>query len=228
MKNKMSVTVVIPTLNEIDGIKAILPKIQKKWADEWFIIDGGSIDGTIEEAKKYGFKVVHQKSNGLGAGYREAVKLAKSDYVLFFHPDGNCIPEDIVRLIEKTYEGDYDLVQISRFGYGGVSIDDTPLTSFGNHMFTFLVNTFFGGRLTDALFGFKIIKKKIFQSLELDGEFQTAEQQVSIRVLKRKLNICEIGGVEPKRIGGEAKMKPLTTGAALSIQIIKEFIFWKF
>ena len=29
------------------------------------------------------------------------------------------------------------------------------------------------------------------------------------------------------RIGGERKMRPLTVGAQLSYQIIKEFIFWK-
>ena len=38
--------------------------------------------------------------------------------------------------------------------------------------------------------------------------------------------IYEIDGKEPKRIGGEAKMKPLETGYALSKQIIKEFIKW--
>lgn len=222
----MSVTVIIPTLNEIDGVKYMLPKIKREWADEWLFIDGGSTDGTIQEATKYGYKVIYQKSKGLGAGYREAVNHASSDYVLFFSPDGNCKPEDIERLIKKTKESNYDIVQISRFGYGGKSEDDTPLTAFGNRMFTFLVNTFFGGKLTDVLYGFKIIKKNVFLSLKLDGEFQTAEQQVSIRVTKRKLNICEIGGTEPKRIGGEAKMKPFSTGYLLSKQIIREFIFW--
>ena len=36
--------------------------------------------------------------------------------------------------------------------------------------------------------------------------------------------IFEIDGREPKRIGDERKMRPLTTGAQLSYQIIKEFI----
>jgi len=36
-----------------------------------------------------------------------------------------------------------------------------------------------------------------------------------------------IDGIEPKRIGGTAKMQSLPTGARLSLQIIKEFIFWK-
>ena len=94
-------------------------------------------------------------------------------------------------------------------------------------MFTFLVNVFFGGKLTDALFGFKIVKKEIFDKINLDGEFLTLEQQMSIKASKLHLKIAEIDGVEPKRIGGKAKMQPLPTGARLSSQIIKEFIFWK-
>ena len=93
-------------------------------------------------------------------------------------------------------------------------------------MFTFLVNVFFGGKLTDSLFGFKIIKKDVFINLNLDGEFLTLEQQMSIKSCKYNLKIAEIDGREPKRIGGEAKMKPLETGYALSKQIIKEFVRW--
>ena len=83
------------------------------------------------------------------------------------------------------------------------------------------------GKLTDTLFGFKIIKKKVFQEINLDGEFLTLEQQMSIKSMKLHLKIAEIDGTEPKRVAGEAKMRPFVTGRQLSLQIIKEFIFWK-
>ena len=38
--------------------------------------------------------------------------------------------------------------------------------------------------------------------------------------------IFEIDGREPKRIGGERKMKRIAVGISLTTQIIKEFIFW--
>jgi len=224
----MSTTVIIPTKNEIKGVKVVLPKLNKEWADEWLVVDGRSTDGTVEEAGKLGFKVIKQKGNGLGDAYRIGVKNSHSENVLFFSPDGNCIPDDIPKLIKKMDEGDYDIVQISRFGKNGISEDDTWITAFGNRMFTFLVNAFFGGKFTDALFGFKIIKKNVFEELNLDGEFLTLEQQISIRSCKNHLKTFEIDGREPKRIGGEAKMKPLTTGRQLSFQIIKEFTRWDF
>ena len=148
----MTTSVIIPTKNEIIGIKKILPQVDLSWADEWIVVDGNSTDGTIEEAKKLGFNVIQQKGVGLGDAYREAVKRATSENILFFSPDGNAPPEYIPKLIKKMNEGNYDIVQISRFGKEGRSDDDTAITAFGNRMFTFLVNSF----LRMALNGFSI------------------------------------------------------------------------
>jgi hypothetical protein len=146
---------------------------------------------------------------------------------MFFSPDGNDEPEDIPRLIQKSKEG-YDIVHISRFGKNSVSDDANLLERFGNNMFTFLVNAFFGGNYTDALNGFRIIKRSIWDKLKTDAQYLNIEQQTCIRLAKLKTPIYEIEGNEPARIGGERKMRPLTTGAQLSYQILKEFAYWKF
>ena len=223
----MSVTVIIPTLNEIVGIKKIVPKLKKEWADEWLFVDGGSKDGTIEEIRQFGFRVILQKGIGLTDAYNEGIKQTTSDYVLFFSPDGNNQPDDIPKLIKKIEEG-YDLVQISRFGKNSHSEDAGIIDRFGNKMFTFLVNIFFGGKITDSLNGFKIIKKNILYTLNLDAYIGSYEEQLCIRAIKKKLKIFEIDSIEPKRIGDKRKMRPIYTGYNLSRQIIKEFFFWKF
>ena len=51
-------------------------------------------------------------------------------------------------------EGNYDLLQVSRFRKEGHSYDDTPTTAFGNRMFTFLVNVFFGGKIHRCIIWF--------------------------------------------------------------------------
>ena len=68
----MKVTLLIPTLNEITGMKAIMPKISKDWYDQLIIADGNSTDGTIEYAKQQGYQVVLQKKPGLRNAYMEA------------------------------------------------------------------------------------------------------------------------------------------------------------
>ena len=222
----MSVIVFVLTLDEIDGVSEIMPKIKKEWADKIIFVDGGSTDGTIEKAKELGFEVIHQKNKGEGNACRVGTDATESDFVMFFSPDGNDDPDDIPKLIQKTKEG-HDVIHISRFGKNSVSEDANLLDKFGNKMFTFLVNTFFGGNYTDALNGFRIIRRKLWDELKTDAQYLNIEQQTCIRLAKRKIPILEIDGIEPKRIGGERKMRPLTTGAQLSYQIIKEFIFWK-
>ena len=222
----MSVIVFVLTLDEIDGVSEIMPKVKKEWADAIIFVDGGSTDGTLEKAKELGFEVIHQKNKGEGNACRVGTDATESDFVMFFSPDGNDDPDDIPKLIQKTKEG-YDVIHISRFGKNSVSEDANLLDRFGNNMFTFLVNTFFGGNYTDALNGFRIIRRKLWDELKTDAQYLNIEQQTCIRLAKRKIPILEIDGIEPKRIGGERKMRPLTTGAQLSYQIIKEFIFWK-
>lgn len=222
----MSTSVIVVTLDEIAGVKAIMPRVNKEWAEEIVFVDGGSTDGTIEEAKKMGFKVIHQKNKGEGNAFRIGVNETKSNYILFFSPDGNDVPENIPKVIQKIKEG-FDIVHISRFGKNSVSEDAGLIDRFGNNMFTFLVNVFFGGQLTDALNGFRIIKREIMLDLKTDAKHLNIEQQICIRALKKGYQIFEIQGKEPRRIGGERKMRPLIVGAQLSWQIIKEFIFWK-
>jgi hypothetical protein len=93
-------------------------------------------------------------------------------------------------------------------------------------MFTFLVNVFFGGNYSDALNGFRIIRRDVMLKLKTDAQYLNIEQQICIRAAKKGYRVFEINGREPNRIGGQRKMKPLPTGASLSLQIIKEFIFW--
>ena len=221
----MSTALIILTWNEIDGVKKILPQINRSRLDEILVVDGGSTDGTLEFVKECGFNVIIQSIKGHGGAILTGVQNTKSENIIIFGPDGNHDVDEIYQLMAKIDEG-YDQVVISRFGKESVNLDAGTIDAFGNRMFTFLVNVFFGGKLTDSLFGFKIVKKKIFQDLNLDGEFLTLEQQMSIKSCKYNLKIYEIDGKEPKRIGGEAKMKPLDTGYALSKQIIKEFIRW--
>ena len=221
----MSTAVLITTLNEIVGVTKIVPKIKKEWAEEIIFVDGGSTDGTIEEAKKMGFKVIIQKEKGHGAAVLEGVNATNSDNLVLFGPDGNHEPEEILQLIEKIKEG-YDQVMISRFGKGSINLDAGIIDGFGNKLFAFLVNVFFGGHWTDTLNESRIITRKAFMELKFDAMQMASTQQISIRGLKRGQKICEIVGNEGKRIGGKRKMRPLHVGAELSFNIIKEFICW--
>ena len=153
------------------------------------------------------------------------VKERMTDAVIF-SPDGNHYPDEIRQLVEKIKDG-YDQIVISRFEKNSKNLDAGLIDAFGNRMFAFLVNVFFGGHMTDPLTGCRIIKRKAMNEINLDALKMDSTTQMSIRGLKIGQKIEEIEGNEGERIGGERKMRPVDVGLQISYQIIKEFIFWR-
>ena len=222
----MTTDLLVMTLNEIDGLKKIMPEIKKEWVDNIIIVDGGSTDGTVEQAKKMGFKVIKQKIQGYGGAIISGVDETNNENIVIFSPDGNHYPDEIRQLVEKIKDG-YDQIVISRFEKNSKNLDAGLIDAFGNRMFAFLVNVFFGGHMTDPLTGCRIIKRKAMNEINLDALKMDSTTQMSIRGLKIGQKIEEIEGNEGERIGGERKMRPIDVGLQISYQIIKEFIFWR-
>lgn len=234
----MKTTLLIPTLNELQGLKLIMPRIKREWVDQILIADGNSTDGTIEYAKTHSYPVIIQKNKGLRYAYIELLEHIKSDIVITFSPDGNSIPELIPALIEKMKEG-YDMVIVSRYAGNAKSYDDSIITSFGNWLFTSMINLLHGADYTDAMVMFRAWRKDIYKDLDLDKErsyifeeklFHTkvgVEPLLSIRAAKRKLKCADIPGDEPSRIGGERKLKIIQWGLAYMFEVIREVFIWK-
>ena len=53
----MSATLLVLTLNEIDGMRAIMPRIPVGLFRQILVVDGGSTDGTVEYARSQGYAV---------------------------------------------------------------------------------------------------------------------------------------------------------------------------
>lgn len=234
----IKVTLLILTLNEIRGVKQIMPKINREWYDQLIVVDGGSCDGTIEHAREKGYHVLMQQKKGLRHAYTEAMEHIDGDIVVTFSPDGNSIPELIPQLIAKMKEG-YDMVIVSRYAKGAKSYDDDVVTAFGNWFFTRIINLFFGARYTDAFVMFRAWKKGVFYTLDLNKEksycleekiFNTTvsiEPLLSVRAAKKKLRCTDIPGDEPNRIGGKRKLQILQWGAAYLFEVLREVFFWR-
>ena len=160
--NKKTVTLFVVALNEIDGLKAIMPRIDKNWVDQILIVDGDSRDGTVEYAKENGYEVVVQKRKGIRWAYNEAFPHVRGDYVITFSPDGNCPPEFIPELIKKITRENWDLVVAARHMPPATSADDTIITAFGNKMFSRLCSILHGYDYHDCMGMFRIYKTKLF------------------------------------------------------------------
>jgi glycosyltransferase involved in cell wall biosynthesis len=232
----MKVTLLALTLNEIDGVKAILPRIPPGLVDQLLVLDGGSTDGTIEWVRDNGYAIHVQTRPGIRHAYLEALPLIEGDVVVSLSPDGNCDPGVLPRLIDKMREG-YDMVIGSRYLDGAVSEDDDMLTGFGNWLFTRTVNLLYGARYSDVMVIYRAFRRSLVYELGLDREssytlperlFGTIiswEPLMSVRAAKYGKRIGEVPAGEPPRIGGQRKLQIWRWGAAYYFQIWKERFF---
>jgi glycosyltransferase involved in cell wall biosynthesis len=226
MSIPLTTTLLLPTLNEIEAVQVVVPKIKRQWVDEIIVVDGGSTDGTVEFLRHMGIKVLSQDRGGYGRAMAYGLSQAAGDIIVEFTPDGNSIPEDIPRIITKVIDG-YDLVIGSRYMKGARSDDDDWLTALGNRLFTLAVNLLFRARYTDVLVGFRAYRRKAALKLDLDAPGLSWPCQSSIRFARAGLRVAEIPANEPSRIGGQRKMRPFKTGWEIVKLIARDFSgFW--
>jgi glycosyltransferase involved in cell wall biosynthesis len=178
-----------------------MPRIDRQWVDQILILDGGSTDGSKEYLLSMGYDVIDQTTIGVKAAFWEAFEQATGDVIIPFSPDGNSIPEDIPRLIEKINLGN-DIVIASRYLPPASSQDDDFVSSLANRLFTKLINYFFGAKLTDGIGMYKAFKKQHPYSLRIDRhKNEHSEYLIVARGARFGLKIIEIASSEPGRLG---------------------------
>lgn len=220
------VALIAPTINEVEGVRQVFPRIDRDIIDEIIVVDLNSTDGTVEYCKKYDYRVHHQRSRGFGAGVMEALAITDADVIIEFPPDGSSLPEKIPELLAKIDEG-YDLVIASRYRDNAKSYDDDLITRFGNRLFTAIINILFHAHYTDTLVGFRAYRRSAYDKVHLNTRGLSWTAQQSIQFAKAGLKVTEIPADEPARIGGKRKMKPFKTGLEILRVIIKEFLSGK-
>lgn len=211
----------IISLNEIEGMRAVLPRIPKDLLFEIIVSDGGSTDGSIEYAESLGIKVIRQKGKGIVAGIKEGVAAVTGDILIQFTPDNNMIPEKIPELIAKMEEG-YDMVVVSRYLPPAKSQDDHIISGFGNWMFTTMVNVLFKTNYTDVLGFYRAYRLDLLKELNLEIKL-SIDTQLNIRCAKRGKKVGEIPGDEPPRIGGKSSRSIIWNGLVELHTILDEW-----
>jgi glycosyltransferase involved in cell wall biosynthesis len=118
----MTVSIVIPALNEEDAITQTVKDVQKTLSDanivdfEVLVVDDGSTDATAERAVAAGAHVVkHVHNLGYGRSLKTGIAAAQNDTIVISDADGTYPIVEIPRLVE-IYSKGYDMVVAQRTG----------------------------------------------------------------------------------------------------------------
>jgi glycosyltransferase involved in cell wall biosynthesis len=129
--NQPNVSIIIPAYNEADIIGNIISEIRSLYPDfEVIVIDDGSTDDTVAEAKKAGAIVYsHPYNIGNGAAIKSGIRVARGEFMVFMDGDGQHNPQDIAKLLKCLPE--FDLV----VGARTISEQASVSRAFGNKLF---------------------------------------------------------------------------------------------
>ena len=218
-----TISVVIPTLNEAENLPHVLPRIPD-WIDEVLVVDGHSIDNTIEAARELrpDVRIVMQEGRGKGAALRSGFAAASGDIIVMLDADGSTDPAEIPAFVGALIAG-ADFAKGSRFVQGAGTADMPRYRRFGNWMFVKLVRLFFGGHYSDLCYGYNAFWKDVLPQLELDGDGFEIETVMNVRALRAGLKVAEVPSFEAERVYGIGRLRAIPDGWRVLKTIFREF-----
>ncbi len=235
INNTTKLSIVIPAKNEEDNLKELLPRLKKSLPQikqfkknqiEIIVICDSCTDNTEKVAKSHKvkvFKVSHsEKTKTLLKGFSES----KGNIIVMMDADLSHLPEDLPKMVNKLLSRkNIGLVVASRITGG--SDDATAIREFGGVAFNKLVNLFFRTKLTDAINGYKIFKREVFENYQYTAGGYAIEIELVANTVRAGMKVEEIPGFEAARKHDKAKSKILEDGWIFLSEIFTEGISYQ-
>ncbi len=189
----MKITILIPTLNEEEGIGPTLYNVdteafqERGWEWEFLIIDGDSKDDTKKEAESCGARVVIDSRKGYGRAYKTGFQEATGDIIVTGDADGTYPFNRAHEFIEHLLKNNLDFVTCNRYA----KLHDGAMSGkhrLGNFVLSATTRALFGMRLKDSQSGMWVIRREALDKIPYmrlpDG--MAFSQEIKIEAMKRR------------------------------------------
>ena len=230
----MKLSVVIPCYNEKNTIHKIVKSVKESGIKdlEIIIVDDFSTDGTRDilenEIKPLVDKIIyHEKNKGKGAALRTGFGKVSGDLVIVQDADLEYDPKEYALLMQPILEGKADVVYGSRFMGSGPHRAVYFWHMVGNKFLTMLSNMFSNINLTDMETCYKMFKKDVIKSINIEEGRFGFEPEITAKIAKRDYIIYEVGISYYGRSYKEGKKIGAKDGFRAIYSIIKYNIFKK-
>ena len=218
--------VVIAALNEEIGIGITIDEISKYLlADRVLVVDGRSIDRTVEVAKDRGAGILFQSGLGKGNAILTGIKTLRSqtEYVVFTDADYT-YPAEYVPSMLELLEQNPEVGMVCGNRLSG-DVNGKALHTrffFGNKLLSFAHNLLNGVDLQDPLTGLRVIRADILRKWNVKSKGFDIEVELNSLVQRQGYLTVEIPIEYRERIG-EKKLK-MKDGATILKRILLETI----
>jgi glycosyltransferase involved in cell wall biosynthesis len=219
------ISIVVPAKNEALNLAAMLPQLPP--VHEVILVDGGSVDGTVEAARRALPDIVTVQQSRTGKGNALAAGFARvtGDVVVMFDADGSADAAEIERFVAALTAG-ADFAKGTRFAEGGGTADISHLRVLGNAFLNGVFNLFFTTRCSDLCYGYNAFWADLIPVLDLPdhaapsprsgelmwGDGFEIETVISCRFAVAGAATTEVPSVEKVRLFGQSDLRAVPDG----------------
>ena len=204
------VTVIIPCLNEEQGIEQVLRRMPE-FVDEVIVVDNGSTDSTSEVAGRFGAQVIREEVRGYGRSYKKGFSQATGDIIVTLDGDHSYPPDAISYLLEAFLHLEVDFLNASRF-----PVRDRHSMSLkhklGNLVLSLAMSILFLRWVRDSQSGMWVLRRSILKDMSLISDGMAFSEEIKIEAIRnRRIRFEEISIQYSSRLG-EIKLNPWRDG----------------
>jgi glycosyltransferase involved in cell wall biosynthesis len=210
------VSVVIPCLDEADGIAACVSRARETLGaagldGEVIVVDNGSSDDSAVRAMAAGADIVSEPLRGYGRAYRRGFAAARGRYVVMGDADGSYDFGDLVRFVDALEDGAGFVIGTRLRGHIHPGAMSWLHRYVGNPVLNGLLNARYGAGVSDSHCGLRAFRRGDLERLALRSDgMELASEQV-IRAVELGLDIRELPIDYRVRVG-ESKLSPVADG----------------
>lgn len=189
---KMNYCVLIPSYNEAKTIGGIIRRLKDRGITV-YVVDDGSVDDTFSIATSEGAIVVRHKENmGKGASLRQGFEhISKKGYdaVLVMDGDNQHEVDSIGDFTNKMDESGADMVIGNRMS----DTASMPLIRrITNRFMSWLISKLCGQYVPDTQCGFRLIKKRVLDSVKLKSSNFEIESEIILKTSRGGFRIASV------------------------------------
>lgn len=190
-----NVTIVIPTLNEEEGIAKVLEELLYMRLKNILVVDGYSSDRTVDVAKQFGARVVYQHGRGKTGAIKTGIQEVKTPYIIVmdgdFTYDGSCISRFLQHI------GSHDEVIGTRVSTANSM---SGLHKFGNRVISKIFNILMNTNISDVCSGMYLLRTGSAKDLHLKTDGFDVEAEIAAQIAASG-SITEVPVIYRKRLG---------------------------
>jgi dolichol-phosphate hexosyltransferase len=223
MYKGQSITVIIPCLNEEQGVEQVL-RAMPEFVDEVVVVDNASTDRTSVVAASLGAKVVREDVRGYGRAYKRGFAVATGDLIVTLDGDQSYPVDALSYLIEAFLHLEVDFLNASR-----LPVRDPHAMSFKNKfgglVLSLIMSVLFFRWVRDSQSGMWVFRRSILKDMKLESDVMAFSEEIKIEALRDpRIRFGEISIMYSSRLG-ESKLNPWRDGMQNVLFLLKKRFF---